>query len=79
MRRPFQGAVVTYHDQAGVLRYGIVTHTADSIDPVAVRVGALPPITSPVNCHIDVYRPGGYRAYYDVAPGDQPGQWAWPL
>lgn len=73
MREPVQGAVVAYHDRGGVIRFGHVTHTYDSIDPIAVRVGALPPITGPDRCHIDVYRPGGFEAKFNVEPGDQPG------
>lgn len=79
MRTPFRGGIVVYSDPDGVLRFGVITHTYATVNRTAVRVEAIPPITGPDRCHLDVYVPGGYVAVFNVSPGDQPGHWTWPL
>lgn len=82
MSQPTLGRIVHYRGKQGLLamRAAIVTGTVDSLDPRGVESGQVRALDSDSHVHLWVFTPGesGGFAEFNVAPGDDPGQWSWP-
>ncbi|MEU4589986.1 hypothetical protein [Micromonospora aurantiaca (nom. illeg.)] len=80
--RPTTGRIVRYRGKQGLnaVRAAIVTADVDTLDPRGVAAGEVPPLDSDQHVHLWVFTPGekGGFAEFNVAPGDDPGQWSWP-
>lgn len=80
--RPTTGHIVRYRGKHGLnaVRAAIVTADVDTLDPRGVEAGEVPALDSDQHVHLWVFTPsekGGF-AEFNVAPGDDPGQWSWP-
>jgi hypothetical protein len=82
MERPTTCRIVRYRGKQGLhaIRAAIVTADVDTLDPEGVRIGAVPPLDSPLHVHLWVFTPGQQGGFheYNVPPGDKPGCWRWP-
>ncbi|MFI7072035.1 hypothetical protein [Micromonospora sediminicola] len=82
MHKPTTGRIVRYRGKQGLnaMRAAIVTADVDTLDPRGVEAGEVPALDSDQHVHLWVFTPGakGGFAEFNVAPGDEPGQWSWP-
>lgn len=80
--KPTLGRIVHYRGKLGfhAMRAGIVTGTVDSLDPRGIQGGLVPALDSEHHVHLWVFTPGESGGFpeFNVAPGDEPGQWSWP-
>ena len=80
---PTLGRIVLYRGKLGrqLWRPAIVVCTRWDLDPEGVEAGEIPDITGDNNVHLHVFTPSerGFFTEYDVAFGDEPGNWRWPL
>lgn len=79
--KPTVGRIVHYRAKTrGYVLPAIVTATFASLDSDGVAMGHVPALDSDEHVHLHVLTPGAQVAYqeYNVAPGDEPGQWSWP-
>ncbi|UBU16664.1 hypothetical protein [Nonomuraea gerenzanensis] len=83
LRNPATGDIVRYRGKQGLhaVRAAIVTADTMTLDPEGVRVGAVPPLDDASHVHLWVFTPGQVGGFheYNVAPGDEPGTWHWPV
>ncbi|WP_330438830.1 hypothetical protein OHB44_28065 [Micromonospora sp. NBC_00821] len=80
--KPSTGRIVRYRGKQGLLamRAAIVTADVETLDPRGVAADEVPALDSDQHVHLWVFTPsekGGF-AEFNVAPGDEPGQWSWP-
>lgn len=79
---PTLGRIVHYRGKQGrmAMRAAIVTGTIDSLDPDGIASGDVPALDSEHHVHLWVFTPGASGGFpeFNVGPGDEPGQWAWP-
>lgn len=63
------------------VRAAIVTADVTTLDPEGVKVGAVPALDDASHVHLWVFTPGQLGGFHEfnVAPGDTPGTWHWPV
>jgi hypothetical protein len=80
--KPTTGRILRYRGKQGLLamRAAIVTADVETLDPRGVDSGEVPALDSDEHVHLWVFTPGekGGFAEFNVAQGDEPGQWSWP-
>jgi hypothetical protein len=80
-QKPTVGRIVHYRAKTrGYTLPAIVTATAGSLDPDGIAMGHIPALDSEEHVHLHVFTAGAQVGYqeFNVAPGDEPGQWSWP-
>lgn len=80
--KPTTGRILRYRGKQGLfaMRAAIVTCDVETLDPRGVESGDIPGLDSDEHVHLWVFTPGekGGFTEYNVAQGDEPGQWSWP-
>lgn len=80
--KPTTGRILRYRGREGhqAVRAAIVIADVETLEPAGVEAGHIPALDSDEHVHLWVFTPsaaGGFLEY-NVAPGDDPGQWSWP-
>ena len=79
--KPTTGRIVRYRAKTrGYMLAAIVTADINTLDPEGVARGDIPSLINDEHVHLHVFTPGGQVGYqeFNVAPGNEPGQWSWP-
>lgn len=78
---PTVGRIVIYRAKTrGYPLPAVVTATRDTLDPIGLELGDVPPLEDDTTVHLHVMTPGDQGSYteHQVPQGDGPGTWSWP-